>query len=217
MHAPAYRRINRLETAWLKLRTGGVAKIASYTEIDGWLTRNEALGLYDIARRLPPAATVVEIGSWKGKSTFCIARGLRSGRIHAIDPFDATGDPESAALYSNVKGAAPLLEQFKHNLATRGVAHQVEPHPGYSRDFVGQFPVIDFLFIDGDHSREGCQFDFVNFSPQLRAGGYLAFHDYDASRPELGPTWVVHQEVGRDRRYQFFQLYDSLWVARKLA
>jgi cephalosporin hydroxylase len=36
---------------------------------------------------------------------------------------------------------------------------------------------IDFLFIDGDHSYEGVRADFLNFSPMVRNGGLVAFHD----------------------------------------
>jgi cephalosporin hydroxylase len=38
---------------------------------------------------------------------------------------------------------------------------------------------IDFLFIDGDHSYDGVRSDFELFSPLVRAGGIIAFHDID--------------------------------------
>ena len=36
---------------------------------------------------------------------------------------------------------------------------------------------IDFLFIDGDHTYEGCKADYLNYGPLVRAGGVIAFHD----------------------------------------
>ncbi|MGQ9691608.1 MAG: class I SAM-dependent methyltransferase [Thermoproteota archaeon] len=36
---------------------------------------------------------------------------------------------------------------------------------------------IDFLFIDGDHSYEGVKKDFEMYSPLVRKGGIIAFHD----------------------------------------
>lgn len=36
---------------------------------------------------------------------------------------------------------------------------------------------IDFLFIDGDHSYEGVKQDFEMYSPFVRPGGIIAFHD----------------------------------------
>jgi hypothetical protein len=55
-------------------------KILPFYSIEGWLKIEEAAALYRLARRLPPDSTIVEIGSWKGKSTYCLARGLRKGQ-----------------------------------------------------------------------------------------------------------------------------------------
>ena len=41
--------------------------------------------------------------------------------------------------------------------------------------FQGQ--LLDFLFIDGDHSYEGVAADFRDYSPFVRPGGSIAFHD----------------------------------------
>lgn len=37
--------------------------------------------------------------------------------------------------------------------------------------------MIDFLFIDGDHTYEGVAQDFADYSPLVRPGGLIAFHD----------------------------------------
>ena len=36
---------------------------------------------------------------------------------------------------------------------------------------------IDFLFVDGDHSYSGVSQDFAMYSPLVRKGGIVAFHD----------------------------------------
>ena len=36
---------------------------------------------------------------------------------------------------------------------------------------------FDFLFIDGDHCYEGVKQDFLSFSPLVRPGGLIVFHD----------------------------------------
>ncbi len=55
-----------------------------------------------------------------------------------------------------------------------------------------KMPVVDFLFIDGDHRYEGVKADFENFRPLVRPGGLMAFHDiHDAG---VGPFW---QELER--------------------
>src|SRR5262249_2798991 len=93
-----------------------LGKIRSYAEIDGFLTRAEAAALHRCASMLPPGSKALEIGCWKGKSTYCIASGLASGKVYAIDPFNAAGESGSKEVYDHKKGEAPLIEQFKENM-----------------------------------------------------------------------------------------------------
>jgi len=43
---------------------------------------------------------------------------------------------------------------------------------------------LDFLFIDGDHTYEGVRRDFEMYSPLVRRGGVVAFHDVVPGSPE---------------------------------
>lgn len=190
--------------------------IIDYREIEGFLSPYEAVGLYRLASGLGPDSTIVEIGSWKGKSTYCLARGLRHGRVVAIDPFDAAGEQGSHEIYITHRGSGPLLDQFTQRMRTLGVADKIEVLQGYSTQFVGQVPRIDLLFIDGDHSIHGCGFDYLNYAPALAPGGYIAFHDYDPRRKDLGPTWVIEQKVMPSGHFRKVRVYDSLWVGQKV-
>lgn len=87
---------------------------------------------------------------------------------------------------------------------------------GISSQFVGKLDAIDFLFIDGDHSVEGCDFDFTNYAPYLKKYGYVALHDYDEKRNELEPTWVIKNKLLLADNFKFAQQYDSLWIAQKI-
>lgn len=42
---------------------------------------------------------------------------------------------------------------------------------------------IQVLFIDGDHSYEGVKADWDNFSPFVKEGGWILFHDCDETSP----------------------------------
>jgi MMP 1-O-methyltransferase len=189
----------------------------NYLRIDGWLTPAEAQGLFKIAASLPSPAVVVEIGSWKGKSTYCIAQGLKKGVINCIDPFNAAGEEGSKQIYEETKGNKSLLEQFEANVANANSAIKINTLKGYSKDFVGKIKSIDFLFIDGDHSIEGCQFDFQFYEKDLKLGGIVAFHDYYPDRNDLGPTWVIKNMVQNNPNYQFLEGFDSLYTFKKLS
>ena len=38
---------------------------------------------------------------------------------------------------------------------------------------------LDFVYLDGDHSYEGCRNDIHAWLPKLKLGGIMAFHDYN--------------------------------------
>lgn len=186
-----------------------------FDEIQGYLTPVEARALYRFARQTPDNAAIVEIGSWKGRSTYCLAKGLRSGRVYAIDPFDMSGDAPSEALYQEEAGAIPLLEQFRTNMRRLHVADKVEPRPGRSEDYRDAFGAIDLLFIDGDHSIEACRRDFTGYAPHVKRGGCVLFHDYHPEQADLGPTWVVDHLVLPGGEYTCAGRADSIWAGRK--
>lgn len=45
---------------------------------------------------------------------------------------------------------------------------------------------VDFLFIDADHTPAGVRTDFNLYSPLVRKGGVIAFHDIAITEPEYG-------------------------------
>ncbi len=202
----------RFTSFWRRQRT----YFNKYEKIEGWLTPSEARGLADIAQMLPHRSVVVEIGSWKGKSTWCISYGMKKGVIYCIDPFNAAGEEGSYEIYQNEKGKETLISQFQNNMQGVHKNVTIEVCKGYSSDFVGRIPRINFLFIDGDHSIEGCEFDFQNYKDVVTKGGFIAFHDYYPQREELGPTWVINNLVLNDPAFCHFKTYDSLMVFRKV-
>jgi len=185
-------------------------KIRKYRRIEGFLAIQEAAALYHYSSLLGPGSVVVEIGSWKGRSTYCIAQGLRNGVIHAIDPFDASGEVGSARKYQEKKGNTNLIDQFNQNLRMHIARGAVQVWQGLSRDYAGTFGRIDMLFIDGSHALEDCLFDFEGYSPAVKVGGYVMFHDYYRDREDLGPTWVVQNRLVGSKGWSLIGQYGSL-------
>jgi hypothetical protein len=68
-------------------------------------------------------------------------------------------------------------------------------HVAYSQDVgAGWTLPLDFVFIDGDHSEATTRSDWDQFSPLVRPGGRVAFHDARANVDGMGqpgPTAVV--------------------------
>ena len=58
---------------------------------------------------------------------------------------------------------------------------------------VGECGPFDFVFIDGDHTYDGVRADWLAYSPLVRSGGLVAFHDTwpNGDRHEPGVVrWV---------------------------
>ena len=177
------------------------ARLLPYLSIDGWLTVNEAIELYELARSVPDREpVVVEIGSWQGKSTVVLGKGLKDkegAALCCVDPFNAAGDPSSEEDYRQRRNeTGPVLrERFSDNLARNGVGGLVEVLQGYSHDVVKGFErPIDLLFIDGDHDYPSVLADFRDWTPMVVEGGLICMHDV-GNPSHCGPQQVVDEEL----------------------
>jgi Methyltransferase domain/Protein of unknown function DUF115 len=53
---------------------------------------------------------------------------------------------------------------------------------------------LDFVFIDADHSYEGCSADIMAWLPKIKPGGFISGHDYDNTEyPEFGVKRAVDE------------------------
>ena len=152
--------------------------------IEGWLLESEGKWLFHAARSLPRDATIVEIGSFKGRSTCCLAAGCRGSqkRVFAIDAFDGGVDLPSVN----------TLPDFSRNLLVCGVSSYVEPVVGLSSKVARTWRrPIHLLFIDGSHAYEDVLADFAGFFPRVVPGGIIAFHDViNETWPGVAKAWA---------------------------
>ena len=104
--------------------------------------------------------SILETGRCYGGSTFLLSCANRQVPIRSIDiaPQD---DDRLRSIFSQV-----------------GVGENVEIIVGDSQR--GEYPEIgdiDLLFIDGDHSFEGCAADLEQWYPRVVPGGHIVLHD----------------------------------------
>ena len=197
------------------------ARLLPYLSIDGWLTVNEAIELYELARSVPEREpVVVEIGSWQGKSSVVLGKGLKDKEgavLYCVDPFNGAGDQPSAEDYRRrQQEAGPVLrERFANNLDRNGVRELVEVLQGYSCDVVKSFErPIDLLFIDGNHDYDSVLADFRDWTPMVVQGGLICMHD--VGNPAIpGPQQVVDEELRDGPDWVEQRQVDTLFIARK--
>jgi predicted O-methyltransferase YrrM len=180
-----------------------VSPPAGVDHIPGYLHRLEGIFLHWLATRVPAGACIVEIGSFKGRSSCYIASGLRSpgARLHCVDVWRNQAMP-----YDPPEDVFP---EFEANVAK--YRHAIEAHRGESAEVASRWTLpIDVLFIDGDHSYEGCRPDIDSWLRHVRSGGWVVFHD--SSQP--GVERARAEKFPRRLRSHGIHVY-SIFAARK--
>ena len=170
-------------------------------DIPGWLTDEEGEALYELARACHGDGVIVEIGSWKGKSTVCLGLGSQAGAsvpVYAIDPH-----------------ADYRFGDFKTNVERAGIAALVRPIASLSQAAADDFhEPIELLFVDGSHEYDLVLEDFERWVPKVVDGGWVAFHDTTWTE---GPRRVVGDAIYRSRRFKDVRfVVGSTTVARKV-
>jgi len=157
-------------------------------DIEGLLVPGQEKTLMVIASKLKEGSTVVEIGSFKGKSTACIALGSPpSTKIYAIDTFE--GNKKDFLEGVQFVGGS-FFEEFKQYLTKVNVWEKIRPKIGLSKTIGKKWDKkIDFLFIDGSHLYEDVKADFQTFFPWVKEGGIVAFHDVSSGFPGVLKFW----------------------------
>jgi len=164
----------------------------------GFLAENEIRFLGVLAACTPASGVIVEIGSFKGKSTVMLA--TMAGQYN-LDPVVAI-DPHQGLWYlgPDAPQQSPTFDEFISNIKSAGLDSQVEVQRDYSRQVAKNWTrPIRLLWIDGDHSYQGCKEDFDLFSPFLADGAVVAFHDTLNVFP--GPIRVFVEGVLRSDRF----------------
>jgi len=160
--------------------------------IPGYLVPGQEQFLFLKVQSLPDDATIVEIGSYRGRSTVAMGYACLGTRrqLYCIDPWDMEDwkDKPSDALevsydiwYKNVRRNG--LE--KHVLALPGRSHEVLAR----WDKLANGRLIDFVFIDGSHEHADVLRDFEMTFGLVKSGGWIALHDVVETWPGSLRVW----------------------------
>ena len=169
--------------------------------IEGWLTEAQARRLFDAAARVSPGGRIVEIGSFRGRSTVALALGAPAGvEIVAIDPH-AGNDRGPQEIHGYEAEAAGDHEVFLANLSRAGVAERVRHVRAMSGDAHGTVEdPIDLLWVDGAHRFGPARDDLRRWGARVADGGRLLVHD---SWSSIGVTLALLVTLTFDRRWRY--------------
>jgi diadenosine tetraphosphate (Ap4A) HIT family hydrolase/cephalosporin hydroxylase len=158
-----------------------VSDIDCSDSVPGLISQEDVNIINEIAGHLPKNSTVVEIGSFLGKSS--VAWANCGFLVYCIDFFQMPADLLKEKLITGygsipqqIADAKTQLDIF--NYYTSG--HNITAIPRkFDRKFNWTTENISCVFDDSDHTEETLGLVFKYWWPKLAVGGYLCGHDYD--------------------------------------
>jgi SAM-dependent methyltransferase len=175
-------------------------------DVEGWLTEAQARRLDRCARAVPAGGRIVEIGSFRGRSTIVLARAAAAGtEVVAIDPhLGSDRGPQEIAARPELGEEDTRL--FRANLERHGVWDRVRHVRMLSSDAPLE-DAIDLLYVDGAHRFGPARDDLVRWGARVRDGGTMLVHDSFSS---IGVTLALLTSVAPSRRWRYVGRDGSL-------
>ncbi len=182
--------------------------LAVVADVDGWMSADQAARLYSVAAASHPGDQIVEIGSFRGRSTIVLASAAPDGvAVVAIDPH--AGNDRGPHEFSGFETeAAGDYEVFNANLAVAGVAERVRHVREFSdRAHDAVRGSIAVLYVDGAHRYAPARSDIHHWGERVKPGGTLLIHDSFSS---VGVTLAIGRELLVGRRFRYIGRSRSL-------
>ena len=134
----------------------------------------------------------VEVGVYQGEYSEVMAKG--GFKVYAVDPWGVDPDYkvqiDQAKIDYNYKVTKERLEVYPNVSIVRKTSMEAV------KDFEDNS--LDFVYLDGSHSKCAVDGDLMLWYPKLKVGGVICGHDY-SSNPENEVNLAVAE---------FFKLYD---------
>lgn len=178
--------------------------------VDGWMSPDQAHALFDAASACHSGDQILEIGSFRGRSTIVLASAAAEGvTIIAIDPH-AGNDRGPQEFDGFVEEAAGDHSIFLANLANAGVGNRVQHVRAMSNLAHDQVAGdIAVLYIDGAHRYRPALQDIREWGARVRPGGTLLIHDSFSS---IGVTGAIITTLMFGSRFRYVDRARSMTI-----
>lgn len=141
---------------------------------------------------------ILETGTGYGESAAFFASEKFGWRIYTVDGFGIYGD---GRIYDQ-------WDREKVEKINKALPYNVIQILGNSQKIPWELP-IDLLFIDADHSYEGCKADFDNYAPYVEQFGFICFDDYNQPNNPANEVKKVVAEVLETGKYRV--IYEGFY------
>jgi predicted O-methyltransferase YrrM len=176
------------------LRGEKMVDISKALTVQGWMSPEELTWLAEMAAKVPAGGTVVEIGSYKGRSS-CALPGNTAAAVYSVDIWSECG---TDGWYFDVwrDNTAHLDNVTPVNRASIWAA----------REFAEQGKTFAAIFIDAAHDEYNVRQDIAAWRPLLAPGGIFCGHDYGFA------GWPAVKLVV-DEMIPGAEVVDTIWIA----
>ena len=177
------------------------------------MTDAQAQRLWDRASAVDGGGRIVEIGSFRGRSTIVLASAATPHvEVVAIDPHAGT-DRGPQEIEGFVDEAEQDHDVFHANLRAAGVDDRVRHVRRFSDDALGDVDgPVDLLYIDGAHRFQPALADIRRWGDRVAPGGTLLIHDSFSS---IGVTLALLRSLVTSREFRYVGRSTSMAEYRR--
>jgi hypothetical protein len=173
------------------------------------LTAKEREKLFDLAKSGPCEGAIVNIGHFNGGSSIIMAKASKFAGREKVFSFDIDLENFNESVEYLDKNQVTDWIDFQHGPSVDGA------HTWAERED----PRVRLLFIDGDHTYDGCKNDIDSWSQYLVPGGVIAVHDYGNEYLEEKPATIinaVYDSILTSGEFSNFECIGTLFLATKI-
>ena len=135
--------------------------------IPGWMSEVE---LYWLSQQAKRHDSIVEVGSWRGRSSYALAKNC-PGRVICVDHFNG-GDCDKVSVQAGKDVKRDFLRHMKSFMGKK--AFLVEKTSLEAAKMCNER--VDMVFIDGSHDYESVRNDILAWLPKTKV--LLCGHDF---------------------------------------
>lgn len=185
-------------------------------DLHGWNSTHPVFA--EVIKQSNPA-TIIEVGTWKGRSALHIAKLATAARVICVDTWLGSGEhihsvEPKCQIPKDQYGYPTLYHQFLSNIHGKPEAARIFPVAAPSvtaaKIFLSLGITAQLIYIDGEHSHRAVFADIAAYWDLLAPGGIMFGDDFSTYS---GVFCDVHR-FAYDHRLAI-EVQDPFWIARK--
>jgi len=161
-----------------------------YNNIKGWINPEDLNWLIETSSKMK---TIVEVGSWKGRSSHAILTGCKNGKVYLVDHFKGNND-------ENIKKGQPHWEATEKDISIELLENlkmfknfELLKMDSFSASKLFEPKSIDMVFLDAGHTHLELKRDLNFWEPICKQ--IICGHDFTYEQIK----YTVYEKFGKEK------------------